>query len=88
MYTFGYGGHGALGNDAFRDELSPFLVASLRSHGGTLLVECGFDHTVAITGDLKARGAPPAVKLGAATLCHVRVRGAAATPTADVPSPS
>ena len=56
LWTWGFGGHGALGNQAFRDELLPFLVSSLRAHGGTLLVACGHDHTVAVTGDLKARG--------------------------------
>ena len=56
VYTWGYGGQGALGNGAFRDELSPYLVSSLRTHGGSLLLSCGFDHTVAVTGDLKARG--------------------------------
>ena len=47
LWTWGFGGHGALGNQAFRDELLPFLVSSLRAHGGTLLVACGHDHTVA-----------------------------------------
>ena len=56
VYTWGFGGQGALGNGAFRDELSPYLVSALRKHGGTLLVSCGFDHTVAVTGDLRARG--------------------------------
>ena len=55
LYTFGYGGQGALGNGAFRDEISPYLVSSLRAHGGVLLLSCGFDHTVAVTGDLRAR---------------------------------
>ena len=55
MYTFGYGGQGALGNGAFRDEILPYFVGSLRECGGVLLVGCGFDHTVAITGDLRAR---------------------------------
>jgi len=54
LYTWGHGGQGALGNSAFRDELEPFLVSALRAHGGTILVACGFDHTVAVTGDLKA----------------------------------
>ena len=56
VYTWGFGGQGALGNGAFRDELSPYLVSALRKHGGTLLISCGFDHTVAVTGDLRARG--------------------------------
>ncbi len=56
VYTWGFGGQGALGNGAFRDELSPYLVSALRKHGGTLLLSCGFDHTVAVTGDLRARG--------------------------------
>ena len=55
LYTWGYGGQGALGNAAFRDELEPFLVSSLRAHGGALLVACGFDHTCCVTGDLRAR---------------------------------
>ena len=55
LYTFGHGGQGALGNGAFRDEALPYFVSSLREHGGVLLVACGFDHTVAVTGDLRAR---------------------------------
>lgn len=56
LYTWGFGGQGALGNASFRDELEPFLVSALRAHGGPLLVACGFDHTMAICGDLRARG--------------------------------
>lgn len=51
LYCFGFGGQGALGNRAYRDELSPYLVSSLRAAGGVLLVSCGFDHTVAVCGD-------------------------------------
>ena len=54
LYCFGFGGQGALGNRAYRDELSPYLVSSLRAAGGVLLVSCGFDHTVAVCGDLRA----------------------------------
>ena len=56
VYTWGFGGQGALGNGAFRDELSPYLVSALRAYGGTVMLSCGFDHTVVVTGDLKARG--------------------------------
>ena len=55
LYTWGHGGQGALANSAFRDELEPYLVSSLRAHGGSILVSCGFDHTVCVTGDLRAR---------------------------------
>ena len=55
LYTWGHGGQGALGNSAFRDELEPYLVSSLRAYGGSILVDCGFDHTVVVTGDLRAR---------------------------------
>ena len=55
LYCWGYGGNGALGNSAFRDEHTPYLVEELRACGGTVLVACGFDHTVAVCGDLKAR---------------------------------
>jgi alpha-tubulin suppressor-like RCC1 family protein len=55
LYMWGFGGAGALGNSAFRDELDPFLVSSLRAHGGVTIVSCGFEHTVAVTGDLRAR---------------------------------
>ena len=55
VWSWGFGGHGALGNRAFRDELEPYLVSELRGHGGTLLIVCGFDHTVAVTGDMRAR---------------------------------
>ena len=56
LYTWGHGGQGALGNSAFRDELEPYLVSGLRANGGTVLVGCGFDHTIAVTGDMRARG--------------------------------
>jgi hypothetical protein len=49
VWTWGFGGRGALGNRAFRDELAPYLVSELRGHGGTLLVACGLDHTIAVT---------------------------------------
>ena len=55
LYTWGFGGQGALGNASFRDELDPFCVYSLREYGGSILVACGFDHTIAITSDLCAR---------------------------------
>ena len=54
LFTFGFGGQGALGNASFRDELEPFLVSSLRARGGVFLVSCGFEHTVALTADLAA----------------------------------
>lgn len=56
LYSWGYGGCGALGNKYFRDEVHPWLVLQMRAHGGTLVVDCGFDHTVVVNGDLKARG--------------------------------
>ena len=56
LYTWGYGGCGALGNQYFRDEVHPWLVLQMRAHGGTLVVSCGFDHTVVVNGDLRARG--------------------------------
>ena len=36
VYCWGHGGQGALGNSAFRDELEPYLVSSLRAHGGSM----------------------------------------------------
>ena len=56
MYCWGFGGLGQLGNEAFRDEVQPYLVLKLRGYGGTLLVSCGFDHTCVVSGDLRARG--------------------------------
>ena len=55
LYCWGYGGNGALGNSAFRDELTPYLVEELRACGGAVLVACGFDHTIAVCADLRAR---------------------------------
>ena len=48
VWSWGFGGRGALGNRAFRDEIAPYLVSELRGHGGTLLVTCGLDHTIAV----------------------------------------
>ena len=56
LYCWGFGGLGQLGNNAFRDEVQPFLVLKLRGYGGTLFVSCGFDHTFVVNGDLRARG--------------------------------
>ena len=56
LYCWGFGGLGQLGNEAFRDEVQPYLVLKLRGYGGTLLVSCGFDHTCVVSGDLRARG--------------------------------
>ena len=36
VFTWGAGGQGALANSAFRDELEPYLVSSLRAYGGTM----------------------------------------------------
>ena len=48
VWSWGFGGCGALGNRAFRDELAPYLVSELRGYGGALLVTCGLDHTIAV----------------------------------------
>ena len=56
LYCWGFGGLGQVGNEAFRDEVQPYLVLKLRGYGGTLLVSCGFDHTCVVSGDLRARG--------------------------------
>ena len=36
-------------------QVSPYMIDSLRKHGGVLLVDCGYDHTVVVCGDLLAR---------------------------------
>ena len=87
LYTWGYGGQGALGNAAFRDELEPYLVHELRAYAGSLLVDCGFDHTVVVNGDLRARawGRAQEGQLGvdssAAVLESPRGGGCLLTPT-------
>eukprot|EP00164_Ancoracysta_twista_P004908 GFYU01006672.1.p1 GENE.GFYU01006672.1~~GFYU01006672.1.p1 ORF type:complete len:690 (+),score=188.72 GFYU01006672.1:180-2249(+) len=50
LYTWGYGSHGRLGHNSASDEIEPRVVSNTEGDIQYGRVECGTDHTIALTG--------------------------------------